>query len=436
MEEINKGVSRLSYYKSKSLQILNALFEVCLLIVAFFISGFIRLFSPFGDTFFFQDILSYFPTAIIYAIVIVAIYYLFGAYKRLDYGKNDDVLDEIVKACIIHLLGLTVVATILYSFHLLQFSRLLLALYYAITVLVINLKRYVVFYCAEIHRKRHQITRKAIVVGDGKNATMYFRDVLSNDDSIRYCGHVSENDKGVLPTWLGTDIQKALLNSDSDTVIYAPDVQSLDEIKRVTYLAHSYGIAVIAVSVYSGLRLFDYKEYKKAGFTTMTIQGFLKESNQTPVGQKLSRNELEGVLNDSEMNKGKVYRYDQIEDLKDILKCKPTLTHYFLCENAEESSKLLNQIKADQSKLNVVGIGYPVFCTDKLNNNEKMNSWIQHSKADIVWVILNSEMQEQWLSVNQGQFDSVVIGLDEKAKEKSKSRHIDMTYVWKQLNYQ
>lgn len=277
----------MSYYKSKSLQILNALFEVCLLIVAFFISGFIRLFSPFGDTFFFQDILSYFPTAIIYAIVIVAIYYLFGAYKRLDYGKNDDVLDEIVKACIIHLLGLTVVATILYSFHLLQFSRLLLALYYAITVLVINLKRYVVFYCAEIHRKRHQITRKAIVVGDGKNATRYFRDVLSNDDSIRYCGHVSENDKGVLPTWLGTDIQKALLNSDSDTVIYAPDVQSLDEIKRVTYLAHSYGIAVIAVSVYSGLRLFDYKEYKKAEFTTMTIQGFLKESNQTPVGQKL-----------------------------------------------------------------------------------------------------------------------------------------------------
>ena len=54
----SRGVSRLSYYKSKSLQILNALFEVCLLIEAFFISGFIRLFIPFGDTFFFQDILS------------------------------------------------------------------------------------------------------------------------------------------------------------------------------------------------------------------------------------------------------------------------------------------------------------------------------------------------------------------------------------------
>ena len=130
------------------------------------------------------------------------------------------------------------------------------------------------------------------------------------------------------------------------------------------------------------------------------------------------------------------YRYEQIEDLKDILKCKPTLNHYFLCENAEESSKLLNQIKAEQSKFNVVGIGYPVFCTDELNNNEKMNSWIQHSKADIVWVLLNSEMQEQWLAVNQGQFDSVVIGLGEKAKQKTKSSHIDMTYVWKRLNYQ
>lgn len=117
-----------------------------------------------------------------------------------------------------------------------------------------------------------------------------------------------------------------------------------------------------------------------------------------PILPTISRNELEGVLNNSEKNKGKVYRYDQIEDLKDILKCKPTLTHYFLCENAEESSKLLNQIKADQSKLNVVGIGYPVFCTDELNNNEKMNSWIQHSKADI---------------------DSVVIGLGENAKQKA-----------------
>ena len=112
------------------------------------------------------------------------------------------------------------------------------------------------------------------------------------------------------------------------------------------------------------------------------------------------------------------------------------MAHYFLCENVDESSKLLNQIKADQTKSNVVGIGYPVFCTDELSNNEKMSSWIQRSKADIVWVLLNSEMQEQWLAVNQGQFNSVVIGLGEKAKQQSKSSHIDMAWVLKQLNYQ
>lgn len=100
------------------------------------------------------------------------------------------------------------------------------------------------------------------------------------------------------------------------------------------------------------------------------------------------------------------------------------MTHYFLCENAEESSKLLNQIKADQSKLNVVGIGYPVFCTGELNNNEKMNRWIQHSKEDIVWVLLNSEMQEKWLAVNQGQFDSVVIGL---VKKQNKNQKVDIS---------
>ena len=420
------------YYKSKGLQILNALFEMVLLIIAFFVSGFIRLFTPIGDTFFFQDILLYFPTAIIYAVVIAAIYYLFGAYKRLDYGKNDDVLDELIRSCIIHLLGVTVVATILYSFHLLQFSRLLLALYYTCTVLIINLKRYIVFCFAEAYRKRHQITRKAVVVGDGKNATRYFHDVLSKDDSIQYCGYVSETDKEILPKWLGTDIQKALLDSCSDTVIYAPDVQSLDEIKRVTYLAHSYGITVIVVSVYSGLRLFDYKEYKKAGFMRMTIQGVLEESNQTQVGQKLSKDGLINILENYEQNKGKVFRYDNIEDLGNILGCNPNLTHYFLCDSAAESSELLNRI---DKKLKVVGIGYHVFCTDELNNNEKMNSWIQNSKADIVWVLLNTDMQEKWLAINQGRIDSVVIGIGKNVNMEQKKRTINAAYIWKQLKY-
>lgn len=64
-----------------------------------------------------------------------------------------------------------------------------------------------------------------------------------------------------------------------------------------------------------------------------------------------------------------------------------------------------------------------------------MNSWIQNSKADIVWVLLKTDMQEKWLAVNQGRIDSVVIGIERNVNREQKNRRINAAYIWKQLKY-
>lgn len=396
---------------------MNAAAEFFLLIFAFLVAGLVRLITPIGATFFIRDIILYFPTAIIYSAVIVALYLAFGAYRSLDYGRAHgpkgfgNILDEIIRSCIIHLLGLTVVATILYSFHLLQFSRILLVLYFICTVFMINLKRYVVWKLSVIYRRNHQITRSVVLVGSGKNASRYYDDVLSKDAFVRFCGYVSEQKSAYIDRWLGSDLQDALIKTKADMVVYAEDVQNIDDLSQIASIADVFRVPVRVVSVYSGMKVSDYKENKDTGFTTMTVHGRFHEGKNTKTGTRLdSEADVQSVLNHINDHRGKVFRLKDGALIKKTLCENSKLKHYFLCADPASAHLMMEWLMSHCEELNIVGVSYPLFCSDELETNKQVCEWIRKSNADIVWVGIEAEKQNEWLSLYQNKIDAVLVG--------------------------
>lgn len=127
------------YHNSKPLKAANALVDFFLILAIFFLSGLLRVVFPIGATFAMKDIYRFMPLSVLYALVMVMCYWVEGSYHSL---RIRSVKRELIKILVTDLIGFALVATLLFIFRLSQFSRLLLGIFYVLSVAVIVIKRY------------------------------------------------------------------------------------------------------------------------------------------------------------------------------------------------------------------------------------------------------------------------------------------------------
>ena len=111
----------MNHSTSKILHTLDAFLDFFLLLGAYEVSSLLRMHSPWGEAFWWVDVARFRPLALVYAAAIILIYIAQGEYRTF---KRRGLVRELAKALLGNLGGFALAATILYVFHLSQFSRL------------------------------------------------------------------------------------------------------------------------------------------------------------------------------------------------------------------------------------------------------------------------------------------------------------------------
>ena len=182
----------------KLLHILNGLLDFILLLLVYLCAGALRVVTPYVGLFSPIDILYNLPAGLMYAVIMTAVYSLQGGYRIMHVRGF---VRESVEVGVSNLISFAMAATVLYVFKLSQFSRLLLAYYYLLSVGVIVIKRLLLKKAAERYLRSHDVATRVLLIGSGSLAHRYYEDVLKKKSGVRYVGYLAERESSDLPEY-------------------------------------------------------------------------------------------------------------------------------------------------------------------------------------------------------------------------------------------
>src|SRR5699024_8741582 len=213
---------------------------------------------------FFFDVKRYFPLALLYAGVMVAVYAFQGSYETI---RIRGFVKEGVRVGVSSLIGFALAASVLYVFSLSQFSRLLLAYFYVLSVVAIVIKRWIFQKIGSAYTRRHDVAPRILLVGGGALARRYYQDVIAKQKGVKYVGYLARCETPGLPDYLGPErsVAKVLAQHKVDRIVAAQDVQNTDQMRHLVALAESYHIRLSVVPIYSDFLYSHAEEASDSG---------------------------------------------------------------------------------------------------------------------------------------------------------------------------
>lgn len=448
-------------HQRKDLKYLNVLSDFVLLVAAFTLAGWMRKYSIFGDTFFWVDVRTYQPLAFVYAITMTACYALQGCYQSLHIRNYRR---EILKICIINILGLLLTAAVLFVFQMSQFSRLWLLYFYVISTLVILIKRVLVDKAATSYELRHNFIPNAILIGSGNLALRFFYTVASKDSvSMHYVGNVADCKNESIPNYLGTIEDLAVIISARKVgiIIVAEDYQNVEHLERILAIATNHKIRVCVVPVYTDLisnkagiqNVFGMHMIDLQLLDTCDIMGLRVAVTNTTKTIDMIHNQLENwrghyiciasvkeAVNgyeDSRLQEiqnhavmtlpvgntlfdyNRKHGYSAAEQISGAELMSSILAqsrenqwkHYFVGDDFKVLSKFQDFIRKTYQDISIVGAYTIPSETLSMSEDQIVTQAIINANADFVWVNLSSPKQECWMAAHENQFPSLMVGV-------------------------
>lgn len=449
------------YRNSKLLQSCNALLDFVLILLAYFCAGSLRVLIPLGEAFYLVDRSRYFPLSVLYALVIVACYAFAGDYATLHPRSK---VKEVVKVLVRNLIGFALVATILYVFSILQFSRLLLIYFYLLSTLFVLVKRFVLDRAATVYAKRHSIAERVLLVGGDSLAYRVYTDVVCRRASeIAFAGYLAPRKNDKLPNYLGryADLQTVLLTQKIDRLLVAEDSQNADILRRLVALAESYGIRVSVVPVYNDLASAHVQPQVYGGIQlvdlsmrqTCEIMGVNIVVTDMAKTISLIENQLEqwrgkyicvanvhttvtahedadyrsiqnnaamalpdgGPLSQFSRQQGyaEAQRVTGPDLMREILKlsAEKGWKHYFYGSTQETLDTMRRKLEERYPGVQVVGMMSPPFRELTPQEDAAVVEEINAAAPDFVWVGLGAPKQERWMAAHEDRVHALMIGV-------------------------
>ena len=153
-------------------------------------------------------------------------------------------------------LGLLGIGAVLYLFRLQEFSRGVLAVFFAVSASSLTLKRFLLRKALLAQRRKGVGRKHIIVVGTGALARQYAQDVETESHlGYQVDGFVGMQPAQPLPGYLGTvEALGALLTGSAiDGVVVALGPEELDSVREVIGLCEKHGAKVSVVPFYNDL---------------------------------------------------------------------------------------------------------------------------------------------------------------------------------------
>lgn len=449
------------YHGSKVLQTMNALADFVLILAAFFLSGLLRLVFPIGAAFFMNDIYRFMPISVLYAAVMVACYWAEGSYHSL---RIRSVKRELIKVFVTDLIGFALVATILFILRLSQFSRLLLGLFYILSVAIIVIKRYAFDRIASWYVQKHNIEMRVVVVGSGPMAHRFYKDVLQKHTaSMRYVGYLANEKADDMPNYLGRtrEFHDVLQSIKVDLIVVAEETQNRRMLQNLVSIADTYHIRMSVVPVYNdfisdksevsvvnGVHLVDLALVDTCDImgVHIVVTDMAKTLNLIETKLEEWRGKYICVANvhttvtahdDSDYRKiqngavmalpdgGPLSQYSRERGyqtaqrvtgpdlMKEILamSAEKGWRNYFYGSTPETLSMLRKKIEERYPGTSIAGMMSPPFRDLTPQEDAEIVREINATNPDFVWVGLGAPKQERWMAAHDGRIHALMVGV-------------------------
>lgn len=231
--------------------LINMLCEIVIFLAAYWLSMFIRFTLLHG-------IMNKAMTSdlswrliLIYSAAIVCTYWMAHLYVPIYYIT---LRKELLRVILINLVGTIALGFALYIFRVIDFSRVALAVFGFVSTVMICTKRVIVHAVVRKHRILGDRRRHVILVGGGKLAQQYCKDVSNNPHlGLVIDGYVGLKDSKDVGRHLGKveRIGSVLERYTPDQVIVALEPDETGYIKAVLEAVEKEGIPVSMVPFYS-----------------------------------------------------------------------------------------------------------------------------------------------------------------------------------------
>ncbi len=232
--------------------LINMLCEIGIILAAYQLSVFIRFSMMHGVMN--KAMMSSLSWRLVffYSVTIVFVYWIAHLYVPIYYYIA--LRTELFRVSLINMIGTILLGFALYVFRVTDFSRVALALLGMLSTVLICTKRLIVHVIARRHRILGDRSRHIILVGSGRLAQQYTRDVSNNPHlGLVIDGYVGLKDSKDVGRHLGKveRIGSILERYTPDQVIVALEPDETGYIKAVLEAVEKEGIPVSMVPFYS-----------------------------------------------------------------------------------------------------------------------------------------------------------------------------------------
>ncbi len=450
------------YHTSKFLQALNAVGDFFVILLAFACADTLRVLTPWGEDYYTRDLKVFFFTAALYALVLVAAYTLGGKYRTLK--RTRGLAKEVAVTAVTNLLGFAFMATFIYVFRLLQFSRLLLGYFYLLSVGLIVFKRLALQKLDELYVRRHNIVPRVLLIGGGILACRFYGNIVRGDKkAMEYVGYLAGFQSKELPGYLGgvENLHEVLESTRIDRIVLAEDIQRYDRLHHIVAVAEMYGIPVWAVPVYYDVmtsraavdRLGDLNVVELKMQETCDIMGvhIVVTDMEKTLGQidehlaewrgryicvanvhttvtahedqeyRLIQNNAVMSLPDggplSQFSRQQGYEGAQRVTGPDLMKrilemsAEKGWRHYFYGSTEETLTLLRQKLEERYPGVQIAGMMSPPFREMTPQEDARAVEEINAARPDFVWVGLGAPKQEHWMAAHEGRVQALMVGV-------------------------
>lgn len=234
------------------LNIFNGILEALLLVGAYFLARVLWMQLFWGgarnDLVFARGTIY---ASVLYALIMVGIYYAFHLYGSFRY-KN--IWREIFSIAEANALGVMGISAVLYFLQLQEFSRGIVFSFYVLSTVIIVAKRACQRWALRYYRKKGFNQKHVLLVGSGHLAHQYFDSVRKNPQfGFVVHGYISDTPADGLGERLGgyADLEKLVSGSDYDEVVVALEAADADRMQKVLAGCEKQGTRVSIIPFYS-----------------------------------------------------------------------------------------------------------------------------------------------------------------------------------------
>ena len=241
---VNQVKDMMKQKNRRALHLAAMLLDWALIVISYFLALWVRFGLLDGKASVQMYAPGFIAAVALYSFVLVLVYYALGLYKEGRYGRRRKAGALIL---LVGGVGISAVTALLYMGWLIDVSRKMLLMFYAISCALVFV-RYMV--CRYLHSRRKP--RRVAVVGNGQHAKQYIMDVQANAN-VAVAGYVSAVEKSGLGCCLGSyeQLEEILVREEVDELVVALEPHEIGFMPAIIAAADKEGVQFSLIPFFS-----------------------------------------------------------------------------------------------------------------------------------------------------------------------------------------